>query len=40
MTQTMHLGFCNGTKITITIESVNGKENADIKAMLATVVLK
>ncbi len=40
MTQTMHVAFRNGSKITITIEGVNGKDNADIKAMLATVTLK
>ncbi len=40
MTQTMHVAFRNGTKITITIEGVSGKDNPDIKAMLATVALK
>ena len=40
MTQTMNIAFRNGTKITITIEGVNGKDDPDIKAMLATVVLK
>jgi hypothetical protein len=40
MTQTMHVAFRNGTKVTITIEGVNGKDNADIKAMLATVAFK
>jgi hypothetical protein len=34
----MHVAFRNGTKITITIESVGAKDNPDIKAMLATVV--
>ena len=40
MTQTMHVAYRNGTKITITIEGENAKDNADIKAMLGTVVLK
>lgn len=40
MTQTMNVAYRNGTKITITIEGVNGKDDPDIKAMLATVALK
>jgi hypothetical protein len=40
MTQTMHVAFRDGTKITITIEGAGGKDNADIKAMLATLSLK
>ena len=40
MTQTMHVAFRNGTRITITIEGPDGKENPDIKAMLETVALK
>jgi len=40
MTQTMHMAYRNGTKITITIEGVNAKDNTDIKAMLGTVALK
>jgi hypothetical protein len=40
MTQTMHVAFRNGTKITITIEGAGAKENPDIKAMLASVALK
>jgi hypothetical protein len=40
MTQTMHVAFRNGTKITITIEGAGAKDNPDIKAMLSTVVLK
>jgi hypothetical protein len=40
MTQTMHVVFRNGTKITITIEGANGKDNLDIKAMLASLKLK
>jgi hypothetical protein len=40
MTQTMHVAYRNGTKITITIEGAGAKDNPDIKAMLATVVLK
>jgi hypothetical protein len=39
-TQTMHVAYRNGTKITITIEGVNANDNADIKAMLGTMVLK
>jgi len=40
MTQTMHVAYRNGTKITITIEGVSAKDNPDIKAMLGSVVLK
>ena len=40
MTQTMHVAYRNGTKITITIEGTNAKDNADIQSMLGTVVLK
>jgi hypothetical protein len=40
MTQTMHVAFRNGTKITITIEGVNGRDNPDVKAMLASLKLK
>lgn len=40
MQQTMYVAYRNGTKITITIEGVGAKDNPDIKAMLATVVLK
>jgi hypothetical protein len=40
MIQTMHVAFRNGTKITVTIEGVNGKDNPDIKAMLASLTLK
>ncbi|MCX6557715.1 MAG: hypothetical protein NTW95_09855 [Candidatus Aminicenantes bacterium] len=40
MTQTMHVAYGNGTKITITIEGENGKDNPDIKAMLASLKLK
>jgi hypothetical protein len=40
MTQTMHVAYRNGTKITITIEGINAKDNADIKAMLGTMALK
>jgi len=40
MQQTMHVAFRNGTKITITIEGSGGKDNADIRAMLATLALK
>ncbi len=31
MTQTMHVAFRSGTKVTITIEGANGKENPDIR---------
>jgi hypothetical protein len=40
MTQTMNVAYRNGTKITITIEGMNAKGNADIKAMLGTVAFK
>jgi len=40
MTQTMHVAYRNGTKITITIEGVNAKDNADIQSMLGTIALK
>ena len=40
MTQTMHVAYRNGTKITITIEGVGARDNSDIKAMLGTVALK
>jgi len=40
MTQTLHVAFRNGTKITITIEGVNAKDNPDIQAMLKSVLLK
>jgi hypothetical protein len=40
MTQTMYVAFRNGTKITVTIEGEGAKDNADIKAMLATVQFK
>jgi hypothetical protein len=40
MTQTMHVAFRNGSKITITIEGANAKDNPDIRAMLGTVSLK
>lgn len=40
MTQTMHVAYRNGTKITITIEGVGARDNSDIKAMLGTVTLK
>lgn len=40
MQQTMYVAYRNGTKITITIEGMGAKDNPDIKAMLATVVLK
>jgi|GEM_PF-1656061 len=40
MTQTMHVAFRNGTKITVTIEGAGAKDNADIKAMLASLRLK
>ncbi|MBN2400093.1 MAG: hypothetical protein JXI33_07110 [Candidatus Aminicenantes bacterium] len=39
MTQTMHVAFRNGTKITITIEGPKAKENADIQSMLKTLAL-
>ncbi len=37
MTQTMHVAFRNGTKITITIEGPQAKENPDIQSMLKTL---
>jgi hypothetical protein len=40
MTQTMNIAFRNGTKITLTIEGVNGKDDPDIKAMLGTLAFK
>jgi hypothetical protein len=40
MTQTMHVAFRNGTKITITIEGASARDNPDIQAMLGTLVLK
>ncbi len=41
MTQTMLVAFRNGTKVTITIEGANGKENPDNPGhMLASVALK
>jgi len=40
MTQTMHVAYRNGSKITITLEGVNAKDNPEIKAMLTTLVLK
>jgi len=40
MTQTMHVAYRNGTKITVTIEGAGAGDNADIKGMLATVALK
>jgi len=40
MTQTMHVAFRGGTKVTITIEGANGRENPDIRAMLASVAFK
>jgi hypothetical protein len=40
MTQTMHVAFRNGTKVTITIEGANGRDNPDIRAMLASVAFK
>jgi hypothetical protein len=40
MTQTMHVAFRGGTKITITVEGANAGENPDIRAMLATVAFK
>jgi len=36
----MHVAFRHGTKITITIEGVNGRDNPDIQAMLASLKLK
>lgn len=39
-TQTMHVAFRNGTKVTITIEGAGAKDNPDIKAMLASLKLK
>lgn len=38
--QTMHVAFRDGTKVTITIEGKDGKDNPDIQAMLKTLVLK
>ena len=38
--QTMHVAFREGTKITITIEGADAKDNPDIKTMLASVVFK
>ena len=38
--QTMHVAFHEGTKITITIEGKDAKNNADIKAMIASLKLK
>jgi hypothetical protein len=40
LVQTMHIAFRNGTKVTITIEGEGAKDNADIKAMLASVKFK
>jgi hypothetical protein len=40
MTQTMHVAFRNGTKVTITIEGKDAKDNPDIQAMLKSLVLK
>ena len=40
MTQTMHVAFRSGTKVTITIEGVGAKDNPDIKSMLATFAVK
>jgi hypothetical protein len=40
MTQTMHVAFRDGTKITITIEGAGAKDNPDIQAMLASLKLK
>jgi hypothetical protein len=40
MTQTMHVAFRNGTKITITVEGAGAADNPDIRAMLGTLVLK
>jgi hypothetical protein len=40
MTQTMYVAFRSGTKVTITIEGANGKDNPDIQAMLASVAFK
>jgi len=38
--QTMHVAFREGTKITITIEGRDGKDNPDIQAMLGSVSFK
>jgi hypothetical protein len=40
MTQTIYVAFREGTKITITIEGTEGKDNAAIKEMLASVRFK
>jgi len=40
MTQTMHVAYVKGTKVTITIEGAGAKDNPDIKAMLAGLSLK
>ncbi|MBN2345655.1 MAG: hypothetical protein JXO51_04630 [Candidatus Aminicenantes bacterium] len=40
MTQTMHVAFREGTKVTITIEGQEAKSDPGIQAMLKSVVLK
>ncbi len=40
MTQTMHVAFRNGTKITITIEGAGATDNPAIRSMLGTVAFK
>jgi hypothetical protein len=40
MTQTMHVAFRKGTKITITIEGIAAKDDPGIMAMIASVKLK
>lgn len=40
MTQTMHVAFRNGTKITITIEGAGAKDDVGIQRTLASVVWK
>ncbi len=40
MTQTMHVAFRNGTKISITIEGKEAKDDPAIRAMLGSVILK
>ena len=39
-TQTMYVAFREGTKVTITIEGKDGKDNPDIQAMIDSLVLK